>query len=201
MEQVHDTKQRLIDSAQELFYARSYADVGVQEICQKAGVKKGSFYHFFPSKRDLTLAMLDESWNRTREAMLVDAFTRDIPALQRIERFLERTYQHHKAVQNQTGQMLGCPYGNLASEMSTQDEAIRVRVNQIFRDLEAPIEEALKEAVAVGELSGLDTRATAEAMVAYLEGITLVAKTRNDPEIVRKLGPAVLSLAIPVKPG
>ena len=60
MTQVHDTKQRLLDTAQKLFYARSYEDVGVQEICQEAGVKKGSFYHFFPSKRDLTLAILDE---------------------------------------------------------------------------------------------------------------------------------------------
>jgi len=58
MTQVHDTKQRLLDTAQRLFYARSYEDVGVQEICQEAGVKKGSFYHFFPSKRDLTLAIL-----------------------------------------------------------------------------------------------------------------------------------------------
>ena len=45
MDIVHDTKQRLLDAAFALFYARSYADVGVQEICEKAGVKKGSFYH------------------------------------------------------------------------------------------------------------------------------------------------------------
>ena len=62
MTQVRDTRQRLLDTAEKLFYARSYEDVGVQEICREAGVKKGSFYHFFPSKRDLTLAILDDSW-------------------------------------------------------------------------------------------------------------------------------------------
>jgi TetR/AcrR family transcriptional regulator, transcriptional repressor for nem operon len=201
MTQAHDTKQRLLDTAQKLFYARSYEDVGVQEICQEADVKKGSFYHFFPSKRDLTLAMLDASWKEFRETVLPALFARDIPPLQRLERFLDMQYQHHKAVKEQTGQVLGCPYGNLAGEMSTQDEAIREHVVGIFRDLEAPIEEALADAIAAGDLPKLDTRATATAMVAYLEGLTLLAKTHNDPEVVRTLGPAMLNLAVPVSEG
>lgn len=198
MTQVHDTKQRLLETAQKLFYARSYEDVGVQEICQEAGVKKGSFYHFFPSKRDLTLAILDESWKQYRETMLAQVFARDIPPLQRIERLLDSQYHHHTAVKKETGQVLGCPYGNLAGEMSSQDEAIRERLKGIFRDLEAPIEEVLEEAMAAGDLPELDSRTTAAAMVAYLEGLTLIAKTWNDPEVVRKLGPAMLKLAVPV---
>jgi len=201
MTQRHDTKQRLLDTAEKLFYARSYEDVGVQEICQAAGVKKGSFYHFFPSKRDLTLAILDASWNRFRETMLAQVFARDIPPLERIERLLDSQYHHHKAVKDKTGQVMGCPYGNLAGEMSTQDEGIRERLKRIFRDLEAPIEEVLEEAMAAGDLAELDSRATAGAMVAYLEGLTLMAKTWNDPEVVRTLGPAMLQLAVPVTRG
>jgi len=201
MTQVHDTKQRLLDTAEKLFYARSYEDVGVQEICLEAGVKKGSFYHFFPSKRDLTLAILDESWKRYRETMLAQVFARDLPPLKRIERLLDSQYRHHKAVKDETGQVLGCPYGNLAGEMSTQDEVIRERLKRIFRDLEAPIEEVLDEAIAAGNLAELDSRATAGAMVAYLEGLTLMAKTWNDPEVVRTLGPAMLKLAVPVTRG
>ncbi|NNF95750.1 MAG: TetR/AcrR family transcriptional regulator, partial [Halobacteria archaeon] len=51
-----DTYQRIVDSAKQLMHASSYADVGVAAICEKAEVKKGSFYHFFPSKQELTLA-------------------------------------------------------------------------------------------------------------------------------------------------
>lgn len=201
MTQGHDTRQRLLDTAEKLFYARSYEDVGVQEICREAGVKKGSFYHFFPSKRDLTLAILEVSWERYRETMLAQVFARDIPPLQRIERLLDSQYRHHKAVKDATGQVMGCPYGNLAGEMSTQDEVIRERLKSIFRDLEAPIEEVLDEAMAAGDLAELDSRATAGAMVAYLEGLTLMAKTWNNPEIVRTLGPAMLKLAVPVTRG
>ena len=54
-----DTQKRILDSASELIHARSYADVGVSAICEHAGVKKGSFYHFFRSKQELTLTVLD----------------------------------------------------------------------------------------------------------------------------------------------
>lgn len=201
MEPIHDTKQRLLETAQELFYCRSYADVGVQEICEKAGVKKGSFYHFFPSKRDLTVAMLDESWIAFRETILKKAFASDLPPMQRIERLLDAVYLYQKNSSEQTGQVLGCPYGNLAGEMSTQDEVIRQRVKRIFHDLEQPIQEALEEAMRVGDLGELDSHATADAMVAYLEGVTLMAKTRNDVEVLRRLGPAMLKLAIPAEKG
>jgi TetR/AcrR family transcriptional repressor of nem operon len=196
MTPLHDTKQRLLDTARDLFYARSYEDVGVQEICQQAGVKKGSFYHFFPSKRDLTLAMMDESWKQFRDTLLADVFVRDIPALDRLQRLLDMQYRHHTAVKEQTGKVFGCRFGDLAVEMSTQDEVIRERLKRIFRDLATPIETALSEAVATGDLSALDSRATASAMVAYLEGLTLMAKTNNDPEIIRQLGPAMLKLAV-----
>jgi len=151
----------------------------VQEICRQAGVKKGSFYHFFPSKRDLTVAMLDDSWQQFRETLLADAFAPDIPPLQRIRRLLDMQYRHHIAVKEKTGQVFGCPFGNLAGEMSTQDEVIRERVKRIFSDLQAPIQDILEQAVAVGDLPELNTRATASAMVAYLEGLSLMAKTHD----------------------
>ena len=197
MDIVHDTKQRLLDAAFALFYARSYADVGVQEICEKAGVKKGSFYHFFPSKRDLTLAVLNQSWTDVQDKVLGEAFAHDIPPLARIERLVDMIFHMQQQVKETTGQMMGCQFGNLASELSTQDEAIRLRVERIFQEIEAPIEAALVEAVEQGELPPIDTQATAEAMFAYIEGVVLLAKTRNDPELVKRLGKAVVQIAIP----
>lgn len=42
----------------------------------------------------------------------------------------------------------------------------------------------------------LDTAATAQAMLAFLEGVILLAKSRNDPDVVRVLGPAIKTLRI-----
>ena len=192
-----DTRQRLIDSARDLIYARSYSDVGVQEICDNAGVRKGSFYHFFPSKRDLTLAVLDQFQAFFSQEILGRAFAPDIPPLQRIDRFFDYAAGFQRQMKQDTGQMPGCPFGNIACEMSTQDEAIRLRVEQIMQEAEVPFEQTLAEAVANGDLPDIDTAATASALFAYVEGIMVYAKTRNDPEMVRELGKRALQLVVP----
>ena len=73
-------------------------------------------------------------------------------------------------------------------ELSTQEEMIRRKVDRIFRDIAAYIERALRDAVAAGEISNLNTSLTAQAIVAYMEGVMLLAKTRNDPKLLKQLG-------------
>ena len=198
MGQRNNTKEKLINGALELMHARSYSNVGVQELCDLAGVKKGSFYHFFPSKRDLTLAALDQQCEILREEMWAIAFSRDFTPLKRIERYLEMAYEGQKACWESTGTVRGCPFGNLALELSTQDDVIRDRISEIFEESVRNLEATLIEAVQVGEIPELDTKQTALAILAYLEGIILVAKSKNDPEVIRNLAPAVFRLCLSV---
>lgn len=51
----HDSKTKLLDAAQNVFRAKGYAATTVDDICQTAGVTKGSFFHHFKSKEALTL--------------------------------------------------------------------------------------------------------------------------------------------------
>jgi TetR/AcrR family transcriptional repressor of nem operon len=192
-----DTQQRILNAARELIYARSYADVGVAEICESAGVQKGSFYHFFPSKRDLTLAVLDAQYVSFKEGMIDRAFVTDIPPLARLERFATLVYELQKQVMLATGRVLGCPVGNLANEMASHDEPIRERIDQIFRKAQAQVRLVLKEADQAGELPGVNLDATAQAMFAYFEGVMMLSKTQNDPEVLRKLLPAMAQIRIP----
>ena len=192
-----ETRQRLIDSARDLIYSRSYADVGVQAICNHAGVKKGSFYHFFPSKVDLTLAVLDQLYIEFKQGMIERAFANDIPPMQRFIRMADMVYHFQKEVAESTGHILGCPFGNLSTEMSTQDESIRLKINEIFDNFQQHTKDTLREAVASGDIGDIDVDATTEAMYAYLEGVMLMAKTRNDAELIRTLAPAVADIRIP----
>ena len=59
MGRTSNAKSRLIAMAMALMYVRGYPAVGVHEISTRAGVYKGSFYHFFPSKQALVLAVID----------------------------------------------------------------------------------------------------------------------------------------------
>jgi TetR/AcrR family transcriptional repressor of nem operon len=190
-----DTRQRIVDAARDLIYARSYADVGVQAICGEARVKKGSFYHFFPSKRDLTLAVVDELVETFR-AHLARAFEPDLPPMARFERLIGLTYELQRDLKAAGGCMLGCPFGNLAVEMSTQDEVLRRRLDAVFGQLQGYFERTVADAVAAGEMPPVDVRATAQAMFAFLEGVILVAKTANDPDLIPRLGPAIRDIRV-----
>lgn len=192
-----DTQQRIIAAASVLMHSRSYADVGVAAICEQAGVQKGSFYHFFPSKQDLTLAVLDGFFLTMKEALIDKAFAGDIPPLARLERLADLIYRFQSQLQQETGRVLGCPFGNLATELSTQDEPIRKKVDHIFAQLQTNIGQVLTAGVQSGELDGIDVEATAQAMLAYMEGVMMLAKTQNDPTVLRDLLPAIAHIRIP----
>jgi hypothetical protein len=72
-------RTRILATAREKFHGRSYADVVIQEICQGATVQEGSFYHSFPSKRDLALAVIDDTGESRARGLVAEAFDRGLP--------------------------------------------------------------------------------------------------------------------------
>jgi AcrR family transcriptional regulator len=54
-----ETRAQLIQAAAQAFAEQGYDATSVAEICQRAGVSKGAFYHHFESKQDLFLDLLD----------------------------------------------------------------------------------------------------------------------------------------------
>jgi AcrR family transcriptional regulator len=68
-------RERLLDTAYELFSRRGIRGVGVEEVIERAGVAKATLYRHFPSKDDLVLAFLERRQQRwTRD--LIDAQAR-----------------------------------------------------------------------------------------------------------------------------
>lgn len=191
-----DTRTRILATARELFHGRSYADVGIKEICELAEVQKGSFYHFFPSKQDLAMAVIDDMADDWAHGFVAEAFDRELPPLERLDYLVDAAYYWQKAAKDIEGRMPGCLFGNLALEVSTRDDVLRAKLTAVFQKASARFHETLDEAMARGDIPPLDTDATAQAMLAFLEGIILLAKTRNDPEVVRILGPAIKTLRI-----
>jgi TetR/AcrR family transcriptional repressor of nem operon len=195
MGRTSDARESLVESASELWYSRSYADVGVNEICARAGVQKGSFYHFFPSKRELALAVIDAHWARARSQFLEPTITSELGPLEKLVRLAEMQYEVQRARKEAGGAICGCPFGNLASEMSTQDEVLRDRLQALFDEWLDYFEQILREAISAGEVAETEPRRTARELQAYVEGVMVLAKTSNDPEPIRELVPGLLRLA------
>ncbi len=59
-ERKEQTRQRLLEAAAELLATKGYAETGLDEIAERAGLTKGAVYSNFGSKADLALAVLDE---------------------------------------------------------------------------------------------------------------------------------------------
>lgn len=189
-----DARERLIEAAKEVIYAQSYEAVSVDELCAAAGVTKSSFYHFFSSKQDLVLAALDSRWQSFKETLLKPAFSDQIPPQERILRFFDLFLERQMAHQRCSGHVLGCPLGNLALEMSTLDESIRTRVDQFFHEWIGYVEQMLREAKELGVVpASLDVAVTAQALLAYIQGVLLLAKSRNDPVLLSTLRAGALS--------
>jgi TetR/AcrR family transcriptional repressor of nem operon len=177
----------------ELMYTHGYTAVGVQELCAHAGVKKGSFYHFFPSKRELALAVIDV-YGQSVRAMWERAMAADYPLYERIQRLFALAYDTHRTSMESQGQMHGCLLGNFALELSCHDEGIRQRLQDTFTSWVEALERVLHEAVTNGDIPAIDTTTTAQTIVAYFEGVVLLAKTQNDPEIVKRLAQGAVHL-------
>ena len=67
-EQGKERKQQLVDAAMELFAERGYAATRIADICHAAGVAKGLFYWYFPTKHDLFAELVRSMRQRLRRA-------------------------------------------------------------------------------------------------------------------------------------
>jgi len=185
-----------VRAATSWIFAHSYAAASVDELCAQAGVGKSSFYHFFPSKHDLALAALDHYWAWYQRHHLAPAFADDVPPQERVGRLFELAYESQRAVRDATGRLSGCMVGNLALEMGAQDEAIRAKVDGILAEWAGYFERALREAADAGAAPQVDVPTAARALLAYLEGVMLLAKAHDDPELIRRLSAGVRPLSL-----
>jgi len=81
--QGRERKQQLVDAAAELFAEHGYAKTRISDICARAGVAKGLFYWYFPTKLDLFAELVRTMRRRLRQAQAA-AFRPDDDAVGRI---------------------------------------------------------------------------------------------------------------------
>lgn len=188
-----ESKCRLLRTAMELIWESSYGAVSVDDICRKAGVKKGSFYHFFPSKADLTVAAIEADWN-AKQPELDAVFSPQSPPLTRLERFCESTFQCQQQKFSSHGKIWGCPMITLGAELSTQEEAIRAKAAEIVRRYVRYLESAIRDAQEEGVVAPGNAREAAERVFSLFQGSLLQAKILNDLTPLRDLNANILRL-------
>ncbi|AXH14608.1 TetR/AcrR family transcriptional regulator [Malaciobacter mytili] len=121
---MQDIRTRLIEATFQEVFSQGYNKASLSNILEKANTKKGSMYHYFPSKKDMVLAMIEEKienrlkikWEalEKKDKGILDAFIailKDTPNW-------DLTY--------------GCPLGNLLQEFLNEDKEFEQLLNTIL---------------------------------------------------------------------
>ena len=135
MGRVSDAKPRLLQAAMDLIWTRSYGAVSVDDICERAGVKKGSFYYFFTSKDELVAAAMDTKWDDTRP-VYDKIFSASKPPLDRLRDWFDYVYQSQKDLRGQHGCIHLRPWRRRRVELHVEDhlpESVRWVADQTVR--------------------------------------------------------------------
>ncbi len=199
MGRVSDARQRLMDAVTELIWTGSYGATTVDQICERAGVQKGSFYHFFDSKAALAEAALRAGWEVYRSD-LDRVFSPTVPPLQRLERYCELGYDEQAALQKKHGYVLGCPICSLGAEVSTQEAGLRRLIREIMNQSRLYLETAIRDAHAAGVAVAPDAAAMAHIVYAYLEGLMTEARIQNDLQLIRGMMAGVRTILGAARP-
>ena len=187
MGRVSDARDRLLDAAIKLVWRNSYGAVSVDDICREAGVKKGSFYHFFPGKNELLAA----AFRRLGECMRPEydrMFSPSLPPIDRLRSFFKFMLEKQLSLQEETGCILGCPFASIGTELvahGADDGGLRDSIQMLVRTKVRYLESALRDAMAEGSIPKGDAGAVAQTLYLYIEGAMAHARIQNDADFLK----------------
>lgn len=188
-----DARDRLIQATIDLIWTSSYGAVSVDAICERAQVRKGSFYHFFASKDELVVAALDTHWS-ARRPRLDEIFSPSRPPLQRLTQYFAYVGERQTEVRGQYGRVLGCFHNAIGSECLQRPADVAAKAQEIIVSLRRYLESTLRDAQAAGELPPGDPAAQAKNLYAYVQGVLAQARVHDDLELLRALPTAAFAL-------
>ena len=121
-----DTKAHLIRVGLETLTEFGFSATGLDTILKKAGVPKGSFYHYFKSKEAFGIALVnayDDYFITKLKKLLTDSNT---PPLERLIHFTQSAIMGMQKYQYKRG----CLVGNLNQELNHLSDEFKIRLLQ-----------------------------------------------------------------------
>lgn len=186
---VKEIRERLLDEGVALLMEQGYHGTGLQEIVQKVGVPKGSFYNYFPSKEEFSAEVVRH---------YIDPFIRRLDAhLQRkdvsAEAALRSYFDELIAETEQQNYKGGCLLGNLIGEIGDTSDLCQTSLREAVHRYR----EKLREGIARGQKEGafrkdMDARDMADFLVNVWQGALLRMKIERSVRPLAQVGDMLL---------
>lgn len=174
-----EARQRIVDTALDLFYRQGYLATGINQVIAEAGVSKNTFYYYFNSKEDLCVAYLQErhklwiGWLNENIERYEAPYDRLMSLFDFLESWLKKC------------DFRGCAFLNIASEVPDINHRLRKEVvehkDELRRIMRGLLEE-LKEKDR--RFSGIDVLFMADALYVLFEGVISACQNYGSTEVV-----------------
>ncbi|MDE2491651.1 MAG: TetR/AcrR family transcriptional regulator [Elusimicrobia bacterium] len=183
-------RERILQEAEHVIHLKGYGAACMDEIAKASGMTKANLFHHFGSKSALALAVLDYKIEEFRSRKVLPLCAQAAPE-EAVAAMFEEGARFFRGI----GCRAGCFVGNIALEMSDRDEAFRERVGSFFAEWAAGMAECLERGKSSGYFRpSLDSRASAEAIVALYEGAIMLTRAQRDASIFKRAGAVARSI-------
>ena len=159
-------KERILETADRLFYLQGIRAVGVDTVAAEIGISKRTLYNHFPSKSDLISAYLERRFRPVP--------TSDKPPAEQILRTFDRLERGFA----EKG-FRGCPFVNAVAEMGAEDHAVK-KIAIAFKDSRRAWFRDLLQQLDVANPDELATQ-----LQLLVDGAIATDLVRNDPSVAR----------------
>lgn len=176
-------KEEILEQAAKLFYFQGFNNTSIQDILDASSVAKSNFYYHFDSKERLGFDVLERRVKQFNAFAIASSL--DNPELtpkERLNAFLDKML----ALADWPEGELGCPFGNLAQEMSNIHEPFRKALSEFFCQGAGKVEKCFEEGKRTGDFKrDLPSKRISEFIIAQIQGSILLRKTHKDIEILK----------------
>ncbi|MFO0389945.1 MAG: TetR/AcrR family transcriptional regulator [Alphaproteobacteria bacterium] len=167
-------RDRLIDSAAELFHRFGLTTTSLADIAKHADIPIGNVYYYFKTKDELAIAAIDKRRKQFQAAF--ETLNETFPAPR--QRLTEMLGYYDRVRDEYTRH--GCPIGRIIEDADTEKDTVARAAAEVFDDF---LKWAGRQFEALGHSSDA-AKSYAITLLAGIEGCVIMAKAFNNPQIM-----------------
>lgn len=171
------SRDALLMAAMQLFWERGYAETGMKDVLALSGVSAGSMYHFFKTKEDLILGVLDRLAEVMYPVLLAPIWEAESDPIERIFGLLER---YRRSILD-TKFSYGCPVGRLAVEVSSEMVEVHAKIAMNFEGWSSAVRKCLEDAGSRLP-KGMDLKMLSRFVLTVMEGGVMQSRSYKSIE-------------------
>ena len=172
-------RESLLEVGRDLFINSSFNSVGLNDILRQAGIPKGSFYHYFSSKEDFGLQVVERYASENLQQLEARLADDSLSRYEQLKGFFSESAQHFEDIEY----CQGCLMANLSQELADVNENLRCKISELSRAMLDRLAQSLAEMDAAElNLGHLDAEEAAQVLLNSWQGAVMKMKLEKSRE-------------------